>query len=186
MEKYIEDKPPILKDTSFWKTVYDYWHFVETTAFFFISLAPEYENRILWMSVYFPVTLISEIILAIVSNSSLKTMSLRRVILRRIIPLLFFFVICFSTLSLQRTGSNFFAFLFALSIAIVILTSLQLIFQKRIDNSKGIINYLFGNIVRPDIDLNEKDHRNKVISRIFFFALLCGYIIWYIIAHIIL
>jgi hypothetical protein len=185
MEKYTENKPPILIDTSFWKTIYDYWSFIETTAFFLISLAPEVENRTVWMIVYFSVTFISEVMLGIVSYTLLKAVSLMRVIVRRIFPLLFFFVVFASAIGLQKSGYTIFGLVFAISIVIVISVILLWSFQKRIDNSTGILNYMLGEIVSTDVDQQEKDRKSRIITRIIVIAAFSGYIVWYIIVKIV-
>jgi hypothetical protein len=75
---------------------------------------------------------------------------------------------------------------FAGSIAVVIFTGMFVIFQKNINASKGIINYLFSDIVPDDVEQKEKERKNRTISRIFIFVFFGAYIVWYIIARIIL
>jgi hypothetical protein len=186
MAEYRESKTPILKDNSFWSTVYQFWNGVEVIAFFFISLSEGFENPVILLTIYFSVLYVSETILAVVSYTLVKNTSLVRVILRRIVPITALCVFSFLTVNLPRGGDELFRLVFAGSIAVVIFTGMFVIFQKNINASKGIINYLFGDIVPDDVDQKEKERKNRTISKIFIFVFFGAYIVWYIIARIIL
>lgn len=183
MKNYVENKPPILKDTSFWEAINEYWHGLFIFGFIIIELIINDSNRFLVAVIYLSLLSISEILMAVMQNTKSKSGSLSRKIVQRIFPYLLFMgilVVCGQLLAIDN-----YMYFFVIAICVIFNTCLRLFFQNGIDNSQGIMNYLFGNIEKTQQESPDNHPISRFVFRVVLLAVSGGYTAWYIFTQIV-